>query len=59
MGNKQPGIAIIGAGAIGGTIAAFMKQAGWELEMVCKHQETVDRIFERGFHITGMSCTPN
>ena len=54
MENKQPGIAMIGAGAIGGTTAAFMKQAGWELEMVCKHQETVDRISKRGFHITGM-----
>ncbi len=54
MGNKQPGIVMIGAGAIGGTTAAFMKQAGWELEMVCKHQETVDRISKQGFHITGM-----
>jgi len=54
MGNKQPGIAMIGAGAIGGATAAFMKQAGWELEIVCKRQETVDRILERGLHITGV-----
>ena len=54
MGNKQPSVAMIGAGAIGGTTAAFMKQAGWELEIVCKHQETADRISKRGFHITGV-----
>jgi 2-dehydropantoate 2-reductase len=54
MGNKQSSIAVIGAGAIGGATAAFMKQAGWELEIVCKHQETVDRISERGLHITGV-----
>jgi 2-dehydropantoate 2-reductase len=54
MGNTQPSIAMIGAGAIGGVTTSFMKQAGWELELVCKHQETVDRILERGLHITGV-----
>ena len=44
MEEKQPGIAVIGAGAIGGATAAFMKKAGWEPEIVCKHRETVERI---------------
>ncbi|MFH1931625.1 MAG: 2-dehydropantoate 2-reductase N-terminal domain-containing protein [Pseudomonadota bacterium] len=54
MGNKQPSIVVMGAGAIGGVTAAFMKQAGWELEIVCKHKETADRIAGRGIHITGL-----
>jgi 2-dehydropantoate 2-reductase len=54
MRNKQPGIAVIGAGAIGGVTAAFMKQAGWDPEIVCKHQETVESISEQGLHVTGV-----
>ena len=54
MEEKQPGIAVIGAGAIGGATAAFMKKAGWEPEIVCKHRETVERISERGLRITGL-----
>jgi ketopantoate reductase len=32
-------IVVIGAGAIGGITAAFIKQSGRELEIVCKHQD--------------------
>ena len=45
---------VIGAGAIGGVTAAFMKEAGWDVELVCRRQETVDKIAERGVHIIGV-----
>jgi 2-dehydropantoate 2-reductase len=44
----------VGAGAIGGIVAAFLARAGWDLEVVCKHQETVDRALSEGFHIFGV-----
>ena len=39
MLTKESKIAVIGAGAIGKTTAAFIKRAGWDLEIVCKHQK--------------------
>jgi len=39
MLTKETRIAVIGAGAIGGITAAFIKQAGWNIEVVCKHRE--------------------
>ena len=36
-------VAVVGAGAVGGIVAAFLARAGWDLEVVCKHQEMVDR----------------
>ena len=54
MDAKQPNIAVIGAGAIGGATAAFMKMSGWDPEIVCKHQETVDRISVKGLHLSGI-----
>jgi 2-dehydropantoate 2-reductase len=47
-------VAVVGAGAIGGVVAAFLARAGWDLEVVCKHQETVDRALPEGFHIFGV-----
>jgi 2-dehydropantoate 2-reductase len=54
MLSKESKIAVIGAGAIGGISAAFIKQSGRHLEIVCKHQDTVDKILEQGVHITGL-----
>ena len=54
MRTKDAKIAMIGAGAIGGITAAFIRQAGHDLEIVCKHQELADRINDRGIHITGI-----
>jgi len=47
-------LAVVGAGAIGGVVAAFLARAGWDLEVVCKHQETVSQALEPGFHISGV-----
>lgn len=54
MEAKKIDIAMVGAGAIGAVTAAFMKLNGWNPEIVCKHQETVDRISGQGLHITGI-----
>ena len=47
-------LAVVGAGAIGGVVAAFLARAGWDLEVVCKHQETVNQALSPGFHISGV-----
>ena len=54
MEAKQTNIAVIGAGAIGGTTASFLKQAGWDPEVVCKNQKTVNKISGQGLHVTGV-----
>ena len=53
MLTKMSKISVIGAGAIGGATAAFIHEAGWDLEIVCKHQESVDKITTQGIHIRG------
>ena len=52
--KKSIQVAVVGAGAVGGIVAAFLARAGWDLEVVCKHQETVDRASSEGFHIFGV-----
>jgi 2-dehydropantoate 2-reductase len=54
MISKDTKIVIIGAGAIGGITAAFIKKAGWDPLLVCKHQETADLSVSPGIHITGI-----
>jgi 2-dehydropantoate 2-reductase len=53
MISKDANIAVIGAGAIGGITAAFIKKAGWDPVLVCKHQETADLTTSPGVRITG------
>jgi len=53
MISKDAKIVIVGAGAIGGITAAFIKKAGWNPLLVCKHQETADLSTAPGVHITG------
>jgi len=45
---------MIGAGAIGGVTAAFIQQYGCDVEIVCNHQETADKISNLGVRITGV-----
>lgn len=54
MLNHKIKVAMVGAGAIGGVTAAFIKQAGHELEIVCKHQALADKINSEGIRITGL-----
>jgi 2-dehydropantoate 2-reductase len=54
MFSKDAKITVIGAGAIGGITAAFIKKAGWAPILVCKHQETANLSMSPGMHITGI-----
>jgi 2-dehydropantoate 2-reductase len=50
-------IAVIGAGAIGGVTAAFMKKAGWDPVLVCKHADTLKQVTSPGLSLTGLKGT--
>jgi 2-dehydropantoate 2-reductase len=54
MPNKSVNIAVVGAGAIGAATAAFMAKAGWNTEIVCKHQEIADLAQSPGLHVYGV-----
>ncbi|MEJ2099520.1 MAG: 2-dehydropantoate 2-reductase [Desulfobacterales bacterium] len=54
MLTKDSKIAVVGAGAIGGVTAAFIHQLGWDIEIICKHQEIVDKIAAQGLSIRGI-----
>jgi len=54
MLTKESKIAVIGAGAIGGITAAFIKQTGQDLEIVCNRREIANKISEHGVHTTGL-----
>ena len=47
-------VAMVGAGAIGGVTAAFIKRSGQDMEIVCKHRQLADQINNEGIHITGV-----
>lgn len=51
---NQPSVAVVGAGAIGGITAAFIKQAGHNVTLVCKHQEIADLTSGPGLKISGV-----
>jgi len=54
MLGKNSSIVVVGAGAIGGVTAAFMRENGYNVEIVCKYPELVQTIAKRGIHITGV-----
>jgi 2-dehydropantoate 2-reductase len=47
--------ALVGLGAIGTVIAADLAMNDFPLYVVCKHQETLDMIENRGVKVTGVS----
>src|SRR5690348_9481508 len=47
-------ITIVGAGAIGGTVGAFLTDAGYDVTMVDVVPEHVQAMNERGLRITGL-----
>jgi len=51
--NKDLKIAVIGAGAIGGTTAAFLAEAGYDVELVCKYDEITEKA-KAGLRIVGV-----
>ena len=53
MIGRESRIAVIGAGAIGGIVAALVRKGGHDVEIVCKHPDLAQRIQSRGLHVTG------
>src|SRR6056297_3388027 len=53
MSWTHPRIGVIGAGAIGGITAALTKQAGYDVEIVCKYENLARQINETGVHLHG------
>lgn len=54
MADKTTGIAVIGAGAIGGVTAALLHRAGYNVQVVCNSPELAAQVADRGLHITGL-----
>ena len=54
MIGKLSRIAVVGAGGIGGISAAFMKNAGYDVEIVCKYPDLARKIETEGIHVTGV-----
>ncbi|MBI5523439.1 MAG: 2-dehydropantoate 2-reductase [Desulfarculus sp.] len=54
MLDKNARLAVIGAGAIGGIVAAHLAREGWDLTLVCKHQEVADLANGPGLRILGV-----
>ncbi len=53
-GLKSKRIAVVGAGAIGGICAGFIKRAGFNVAVVCRDPEQAALIRSRGIHVTGI-----
>ena len=45
---------VIGAGAIGGSTAAFMTKAGFDVTVLCRREEVAKTFREKGMHISGV-----
>lgn len=52
-------VVVVGAGAIGGITAALLVKGGYDVMLVCKHQEIATLAAGRGLHLTGVKgdCT--
>lgn len=54
MEQQKLRLAVVGAGAIGGITAAYLKKGGHDVTLVTKHQEIADLAGGRGLHVTGV-----
>ncbi|MCL2513106.1 MAG: ketopantoate reductase family protein [Oscillospiraceae bacterium] len=50
---------LIGPGAIGGSAAALIIEAGFQLDIVCKSEETKEKLKNKGFRLTGVKGEHN
>ncbi|NLA50158.1 MAG: 2-dehydropantoate 2-reductase, partial [Bacteroidales bacterium] len=55
MLGKDLSILVIGAGAIGGITAAFLKKNGYNVEIISKYEDYAALIREQGIEISGIS----
>jgi 2-dehydropantoate 2-reductase len=54
MGNTDKKIIVIGAGAVGAITAAYIKRAGYSVELVCKYEDYTRIASEQGIKVTGI-----
>lgn len=54
MSTTSPAVAVIGAGAIGGIVAAFLARAGHDPQLVCKHAEVAELAASPGLTVVGV-----
>lgn len=54
MKNKDLSFLVLGAGAVGGITAALLKKKGYNVEIVCKHEDYASLISEGGIEIKGV-----
>ncbi len=54
MLGKDLSILVIGAGAIGGITAAFLKKNGYNVEIISKYEDYATLIREQGMEISGI-----
>jgi len=54
MALKDKSILVVGAGSIGGISAAILKNAGYNVEIVCKYEDYRDIIRHEGLKVSGV-----
>lgn len=54
MDLKEKSILVVGAGSIGGISAAYLKNEGYDVEIVCKYEEYRDIIIDKGISVSGV-----
>ena len=52
--QNKPRIAVVGAGSIGGNTAAYLAKAGYDVHLVCKHEEIAQKANGTGLKISGV-----
>lgn len=51
---RDPRLLVVGAGAIGGTLAGTLAKAGYRVELLCKHPALAGAIASAGLRVRGM-----
>ena len=54
METKDLSLLVVGAGAIGGITAALLKKDGYDVEIVCKHEDYASIISTHGIEVSGV-----
>jgi len=55
MKNEDLKILVVGAGAVGGITAALLKRDGYNVEIVCKHDDYAEMINHQGLSVNGVA----
>ena len=55
MALKDKSILVVGAGSIGGISAAILKNAGYNVEIVCKYEDYRENIINEGLKVSGVN----